>query len=96
VFPFQIGLKNKNNGVYTIRDYYNIKDYLRIPKKSNLAVMGDCGAFGYITEEKPPLPFYSVKNVSRLYNNLGFDYGVSVDHLVVDYVFEKDEATGKR
>ncbi|MDW7728358.1 MAG: tRNA-guanine transglycosylase DpdA [Candidatus Methanoperedens sp.] len=33
---------------------------------------------------------------SQKCEKLGFDYGVSVDHLVVDYVMIKDEKTGKR
>lgn len=81
---------------FKIRGKSNIKDYLKIPKDSSLEVMGDCGAFGYVRERKPPLPFYSVKNVAKLYNKLGFDYGVSVDHLVVDYIFVKNKRTGKR
>ena len=60
---------------------------IKIPQGSTLEVMGDCGAFGYVKEKEPPLPFYSVENVAELYDKLGFDYGVSVDHLVVDYIF---------
>ena len=64
-------------------------------QKFNLEVIGDCGAFGYVREKEPPL-FFSVKNVANLYNELDFDYGVSVDHLVVDYILVKDKKTGKR
>jgi len=96
VFQSKITLKNSDNKTYTIRNHTNIKDYLKIPKESSLKVMGDCGAFGYVKERAPPLPFYSVENVARLYEKLGFDYGVSVDHLVVDYVMVKDETNGKK
>ena len=58
--------------------------------------MGDCGAFGYVKEKEPPQPFYSVENIANLYHELGFDYGVSVNHLVVEYIFIKDKKTGKR
>jgi len=95
VFQSKISLNN-NGRSYRIRNHTNIKDYLRIPKDSTLEVMGDCGAFGYVKEEEPPQPFYSVENVAELYDKLGFDYGVSVDHLVVDYIFIKDKKTGKR
>ncbi len=42
--------------------------------------MGDCGAFGYIKEEIPP---YSTEDVLDYYTRLDFDYGVSVDHLIL-------------
>jgi len=95
VFQSKISLTN-NGRTYQIRSRTNIKDYLKIPKDSTLDVMGDCGAFGYVKEKEPPQPFYSVENVAGLYDKLGFDYGVSVDHLVVDYIFIKDKKTGKR
>jgi len=95
VFQSKISLNNSGRS-YRIRNHTNIKDYLRIPKDSVLEVMGDCGAFGYVKEKEPPQPFYSVENVAELYDKLGFDYGVSVDHLVVDYIFIKDKKTGKR
>ncbi|AMA10652.1 tRNA-guanine transglycosylase DpdA [Picosynechococcus sp. PCC 73109] len=46
----------------------------------NGQVMGDCGAFGYIKEEVPP---YETKEILDYYENLGFNYGVSIDHLIV-------------
>ena len=51
---------------------------LRVPRQ--FPVMGDCGAFGYITQEKPP---YSTEDIIDYYTRLDFDYGVSVDHLIV-------------
>ena len=42
--------------------------------------MGDCGAFGYIKEEEPP---YKTDEILDYYERLGFDYGVSIDHLIV-------------
>jgi len=95
VFQSKISLNNNGKG-YLIRNYSNIKDYLKIPQDSALEVMGDCGAFGYVKEKEPPRPFYSIENVAELYDKLGFDYGVSVDHLVVDYIFIKDKKTGRR
>jgi len=52
--------------------------YIRVPEA--FPVMGDCGAFDYITQETPP---YSTADVLDYYTRLGFDYGVSVDHLIV-------------
>lgn len=96
VFQSKIALKNGDNRTYTIRNHTKIKDYLKIPIDSSLKVMGDCGAFGYVREKEPPRPFYTVENVANLYDKLGFDYGVSVDHLVVDYVMVKEGMNGKR
>lgn len=94
VFQSKISLVNGGNTSYTIRGISDIRKYLKIPSDSKLEVIGDCGAFGYVNEESPPLPFYSVKNIANLYEKLGFDYGVSVDHLVVNYVLERDPKTG--
>lgn len=46
----------------------------------NGQVMGDCGAFGYFKEEVPP---YSTEEILDYYESLGFNYGVSIDHLIV-------------
>lgn len=43
-------------------------------------IMGDCGAFSYITHESPP---YRTGEILAYYQNLGFDYGVSIDHLII-------------
>jgi hypothetical protein len=55
-----------------------IHRYLRVPRE--YMVMGDCGAFDYITEKEPP---FTTEDVVDYYTRLGFDMGVSVDHLVV-------------
>ncbi len=61
--------------------------YLRVP--TNFPVMGDCGAFGYVDQEEPP---YSVDDVLDYYTRHGFNYGISVDHLV----FGADDREGQR
>lgn len=96
VFQSKIKLRNRNPNTYTIRNLSNIKEYLKLRKNSNIKVMGDCGAFNYIAEKEPPKPFYTVDNIANLYEQLGFDYGVAVDHLVVKYILVKDEKTGKK
>jgi hypothetical protein len=52
--------------------------FLRVPPE--FFVMGDCGAFGYIKQEKPP---YTTDEILDYYTRLGFNAGVSVDHLIV-------------
>lgn len=94
IFESKIKLDSLN-GAYKIRKHYNIKDYLKINCDSNLEIMGDCGAFSYVGKPKPPLPFYSVENIANLYDKLDFDLGVSVDHLVTDYVILKGNPAKK-
>jgi hypothetical protein len=44
--------------------------------------MGDCGAFSYVRDDYPP---YSVTQVVNFYDELGFDYGISVDHVILGF-----------
>jgi hypothetical protein len=48
-----------------------------------LETMGDCGAFNYVREEEPP---YSVEEVHDFYDECGFDYGISVDHVILGFL----------
>lgn len=48
-------------------------------------VMGDCGAFGYWRESTPP---FTSGDILDYYTRLGFDIGVSIDHLIVPEVME--------
>lgn len=50
-------------------------------------IMGDCGAFSYVDQEKPP---YTTDEILDYYHDLGFDYGVSIDHLIFG-PFQRDE-----
>jgi hypothetical protein len=52
-------------------------------KGPRLDTMGDCGAFSYIRQEKPP---YSPDEVIDFYEGCGFDYGISVDHVILGYI----------
>lgn len=61
-----------------------VHEYIRFPK--NRPMMGDCGAFSYIAEFEPP---YETQEILDYYQQLGFDYGVSIDHLIVGK-FAKD------
>jgi hypothetical protein len=63
-----------------------VHQYLRVPKE--FEVMGDCGAFDYINDEVPP---FSTDEMLEYYTRLGFDYGVSLDHLIVPQMEEVKE-----
>jgi len=61
-----------------------VRDFLRLEGgyREKLPVIGDCGAFTYVNEERPP---YSVEEVLRFYDECGFDAGISVDHVILGY-----------
>ena len=61
-----------------------IHRFLRVPP--DFPIMGDCGAFGYINEDTPP---YETNEILDYYTRLGFDYGVSIDHLIVSATAEE-------
>ncbi|MBU1240854.1 queuine/other tRNA-ribosyltransferase [Myxococcota bacterium] len=50
---------------------------LRVPRE--FPVIGDCGAFGYFEEKLPP---YTSEEIIDYYTTCGFDFGVSIDHLI--------------
>lgn len=67
-----------------------IREFLRLderPGSAKLETMGDCGAFSYVREPEPP---FTVDEVLEFYAGCNFDYGVSVDHVILDYVPEAD------
>jgi hypothetical protein len=69
-----------------------IRELLRLddrPGSARLETIGDCGAFSYKDAEYPP---YSVEEVIEFYAACGFDYGVSVDHVIL--AFESDGMSG--
>ncbi|MHB8598523.1 MAG: tRNA-guanine transglycosylase DpdA [Ktedonobacteraceae bacterium] len=59
-----------------IRKTGGIHPFTRLSQ--SIPVMGDCGAFTYLLSEKP---VYTVQQTLDYYQELGFDYGVSLDHL---------------
>jgi hypothetical protein len=61
--------------------------FLRVPRE--FPVMGDCGAFGYIMDETPP---YTTGEILDYYTRLDFDYGVSIDHLIVKATEEQKQS----
>jgi hypothetical protein len=58
-----------------------------------LEIMGDCGAFTYVQEDAPP---YSVDEVLGFYESSRFDYGVSLDHIILDSIPEADAPRAAR
>lgn len=57
-----------------------VKQFLRLPK--GMEVIGDCGAFTYVKEDVPPV---TIHEVIQFYEDAGFDYGASVDHIILPY-----------
>jgi hypothetical protein len=57
----------------------SVHQYLRLPEDGDHKVLGDCGAFTYWREEVPP---YKSAQVLEYYQELHFDLGVSIDHLI--------------
>lgn len=58
----------------------------------DIPVMGDCGAFTYVREERPP---YTVDAVVEFYLECGFNQGISVDHVIFQFdpSWEENETT---
>jgi hypothetical protein len=62
-----------------------VRRFFRLDERDGppLATLGDCGAFNYVREETPP---YSVEEVVDFYEECEFDYGISVDHVILGYI----------
>lgn len=58
-----------------------VRKFLRMDgaKFSQSMVMGDCGSFAYVEQEKPA---YSPEEVFEFYADAGFSHGVSPDHII--------------
>jgi hypothetical protein len=69
---------NKNSRKHELAERMGLKSYLRMPP--DLELLGDCGAFGYVAERDPS---FTTEEILEYYDRLGFDYGVSVDHIVL-------------
>ena len=95
IFQSKLILENHGTESVSIRGIKDIKEYLKFPNGSNLEVLGDCGAFSYVGETNPP-KFFNTRDVANVYDKLGFDYGVSVDHMAISSYMVKNKETGKR
>ena len=67
-----------------------IHAFLRLP--CTFEIMGDCGAWGYIDQESPP---FKTKEILDYYVKCGFNYGVSIDHLIVPAHIDQRERRWK-
>ena len=62
-----------------------VHKFLRIeatPERPRLSAMGDCGSFSFAAEPEPP---FTVDEVIDFYGQCGFDYGISLDHVILGY-----------
>ncbi|MFW7270006.1 tRNA-guanine transglycosylase DpdA [Gluconacetobacter sp. Hr-1-5] len=61
-----------------------VRKFLRLdkPEFAHLDIFGDCGAFTYVQEERPP---YSPGEMVEFYDECGFTHGCSVDHIIFDF-----------
>lgn len=61
-----------------------VRKFLRLdtPEFVDLDIFGDCGAFTYVQEEKPP---YTPLEMAEFYDECGFTHGCSVDHIIFDF-----------
>ena len=68
-----------------VRTFFRL-DESRGPR---LDTMGDCGAFTYVRDEVPP---YTPDDVIDFYDGCGFDYGISIDHIILGYSDEESSS----
>lgn len=62
-----------------------VREFFRLgglESAARLEAMGDCGAFSYVRESEPP---FTVDELIGFYEGAGFDYGLSLDHMVLGY-----------
>jgi hypothetical protein len=67
-------------------DRGDLRKQMKIP--DNLLLFGDCGAFSYAAEDKPP---FTPEQAARHYHRLGFDAGASVDHIPLPEIVVEDK-----
>ena len=60
------------------------RKFLRLdkPEFAELDIFGDCGAFTYADEDRPP---YSPAEIVEFYDDCGFTHGCSVDHIIFEF-----------
>src|SRR5688500_3072563 len=62
-----------------------VREFLRLDvsgSKRRIETMGDCGSFSYVSESEPP---YGIDSVIEFYLDCQFDYGISLDHVILGY-----------
>ena len=73
-------LRNKKGHLNHLKEMSppNFRIQMNVPDK--IYLFGDCGAFSYIKDDKPPL---KCEDAARFYDKFGFDFGASVDHIPI-------------
>ena len=88
----RVKVESNKSRVKEIKKAGGIRNYLRLPK--NVPLFGDCGAFGYINQDKPP---FDPLETLDFYESMQYDLGCTVDHLIVkateDQKYERFELT---
>lgn len=70
----------------------HLRRRLRIPP--DILLFGDCGAFSYAGQAKPP---FTSEQAAELYHKFGFDIGASVDHIPLpDIAIRQDDGSVRR
>ena len=61
-----------------------VREFFRLDRidGSRIGTLGDCGAFTYVREDTPP---YTPDEVIDFYDGVGFDLGISIDHVILGY-----------
>lgn len=81
-YPNDMAMRFRRVGA---RNFLRLKGSLR-----NLPIFGDCGAFSYVDQAKPP---YTTDMMLDFYADGGFTHACSVDHVIFDY---KTDCKGRR
>jgi hypothetical protein len=68
----------KNKKFNKVAEAGGIHNFIRVP--SSFPVLGDCGAYSYRDKFEP---LFETKEILDNYETLGFDIGVSIDHLIL-------------
>lgn len=86
-----LALMFKNTKAEKIKEKNGAHNFIRL--KNTYPMMADCGAFDYIKSDDPP---FKTDEVLTYYEELGFDYGVSIDHLIIGPFLEDESIRRKR
>src|SRR5437660_228567 len=84
--PARVEGQSSEGSRYTLAQRHRLlregaKEFFRI-NGLKLEIMGDCGAFSYLKEKAPPV---TPDEVIDFYEACRFDYGVSIDHIILAY-----------
>ncbi|MEC1071403.1 tRNA-guanine transglycosylase DpdA [Priestia megaterium] len=81
----KVNIDQSKNRRDQILEAGGLHKFLRLP--SDTPLYGDCGAFSYFKEEKPP---YETDEILEYYKQMGFDIGTSIDHLIIGKIAENE------